>query len=55
MNFGASLGGASFAAEKPVAAICHGPWMIIEAEAARGRCIAPVRFFYASERWKREI
>ena len=25
---------------KPVAAICHGPWMIIEAGAARGRRIA---------------
>ena len=22
---------------KPVAAICHGPWMIVEADAARGR------------------
>ena len=29
-----------FQAGKPVAAICHGPWMIIEAEAARGRRIA---------------
>jgi protease I len=29
-----------FTAGKPVAAICHGPWMIIEAEAARGRRIA---------------
>ena len=26
-----------FDAEKPVAAICHGPWTIIEAGAARGR------------------
>ncbi|MEX2530228.1 MAG: type 1 glutamine amidotransferase domain-containing protein [Gemmatimonadota bacterium] len=26
-----------FASGKPVAAICHGPWMIIEAEAAKGR------------------
>jgi protease I len=25
---------------KPVAAICHGPWMVIEAGAARGRRIA---------------
>ncbi|HKV92149.1 MAG TPA: type 1 glutamine amidotransferase domain-containing protein [Candidatus Angelobacter sp.] len=25
---------------KPVAAICHGPWMVIEAGAARGRKIA---------------
>lgn len=29
-----------FTADKPVAAICHGPWMVIEAEAARGRRIA---------------
>lgn len=26
-----------FEAGKPVASICHGPWMIVEAEAARGR------------------
>ncbi|HWE62152.1 MAG TPA: type 1 glutamine amidotransferase domain-containing protein [Chloroflexota bacterium] len=26
-----------FDANKPVAAICHGPWMIVEADAARGR------------------
>jgi protease I len=26
-----------FEAGKPVAAICHGPWMIVEADAARGR------------------
>lgn len=26
-----------FEAGKPVAAICHGPWMIVEAGAARGR------------------
>ena len=26
-----------FADGKPVAAICHGPWMIVEADAARGR------------------
>lgn len=25
------------AARKPVAAICHGPWMLVEAGAARGR------------------
>jgi protease I len=31
---------AFFAAGKPVAAICHGPWSIIEAGAARGRRIA---------------
>ena len=29
-----------FDANKPVAAICHGPWTIIEAGAARGRRIA---------------
>lgn len=26
-----------FAAHKPVAAICHGPWMVIESGAAQGR------------------
>jgi protease I len=26
-----------FAAEKPVAAICHGPWMLVESGAAKGR------------------
>jgi protease I len=31
---------AFFDANKPVAAICHGPWTIIEAGAARGRRIA---------------
>src|SRR3954469_2074160 len=31
---------AFFDAEKPVAAICHGPWTVIEAGAARGRKIA---------------
>ncbi|MGH9716851.1 MAG: type 1 glutamine amidotransferase domain-containing protein [Candidatus Acidiferrales bacterium] len=31
---------AFFDARKPVAAICHGPWMIVEAGAARGRKIA---------------
>src|SRR3954469_2924478 len=31
---------AFFDAEKPVAAICHGPWTVIEAGAARGRRIA---------------
>jgi protease I len=31
---------AFFHAGKPVAAICHGPWTIIEAGAARGRQIA---------------
>jgi protease I len=29
-----------FDARKPVAAICHGPWTVIEAGAARGRRIA---------------
>jgi protease I len=29
-----------FDANKPVAAICHGPWMVIEAGGARGRKIA---------------
>jgi protease I len=29
-----------FTADKPVAAICHGPWMVIEADEARGRRIA---------------
>jgi len=24
---------------KPVAAICHGPWMVVEADAARGRTV----------------
>jgi protease I len=31
---------AFFDAGKPVAAICHGPWMVIEVGAARGRRIA---------------
>jgi protease I len=31
---------AFFAAGKPVAVICHGPWTVIEAGAARGRRIA---------------
>jgi deglycase len=31
---------AFFDANKPVAAICHGPWMVVEAGAARGRKIA---------------
>ena len=31
---------AFFATEKPVAAICHGPWMIVEAGEADGRRIA---------------
>lgn len=29
-----------FDQDKPVAAICHGPWMVIEAGAARGRRLA---------------
>ncbi len=28
-----------FAAGKPVAAICHGPWMLVEAGAVRGRTL----------------
>jgi len=28
-----------FASRKPVAAICHGPWMLVEAGAVRGRTI----------------
>jgi len=31
---------AFFDADKPIAAICHAPWMVIEAGAARGRNIA---------------
>jgi putative intracellular protease/amidase len=30
---------AFFAAKKPVAAICHGPWTIVEAGAAKGRTL----------------
>jgi protease I len=30
---------AFFDAGKPVAAICHGPWTVIESGAARGRCM----------------
>lgn len=29
------------AAGKPVAAICHGPWMLAEADVVRGRRVAP--------------
>ncbi len=28
-----------FDAHKPVAAICHGPWMLVEADAVRGRTL----------------
>jgi protease I len=28
-----------WAAEKPVAAVCHGPWMLVEAEAIDGRTV----------------
>jgi len=28
-----------FEAGKPVAAICHGPWMLVEADAVRGRSV----------------
>ena len=30
---------AFFEAGKPVAAICHGPWMLVEADVVRGRTI----------------
>jgi protease I len=30
---------AFFEAGKPVAAICHGPWMLVEADVARGRTL----------------
>jgi protease I len=30
---------AFFEARKPVGAICHGPWMLVEADVARGRTI----------------
>jgi protease I len=30
---------AFFEAHKPVAAICHGPWMLVEADAVRGRTV----------------
>jgi protease I len=30
---------AFFAAKKPVAAICHGPWMVVEAGVAKGRTL----------------
>ena len=32
-----ALVGAFIAAGKPVAAICHGPWMLVEADVLRGR------------------
>ena len=28
-----------FEAAKPVAAICHGPWMLVEADAVKGRTV----------------
>jgi protease I len=28
-----------FEADKPVAAICHGPWLLVEADAVRGRTV----------------
>jgi protease I len=28
-----------FEAQKPVAAICHGPWMLVEADVVRGRTV----------------
>lgn len=30
---------AFFAARKPVAAICHGPWMLVEADVVRGKTL----------------
>ena len=30
---------AFFEADKPVGAICHGPWLLVEAEVARGRTV----------------
>lgn len=30
---------AFFTAQKPVAAICHGPWLVVEAGAAKGRTL----------------
>jgi protease I len=30
---------AFFGAKKPVAAICHGPWLLVEADVARGRTL----------------
>ena len=29
-----------YSAEKPVAAICHGPWLLVEADIVRGRKVA---------------
>jgi len=34
-----ALIGEFMAAEKPVGAICHGPWLLIEADAVRGRTV----------------
>jgi protease I len=31
---------AFFDAQKPIASICHGPWMLIEADVVRGRSLA---------------
>ena len=31
--------GAFFQAGKPVGAICHGPWLLVEADVARGRTV----------------
>jgi protease I len=28
-----------FAAGKPIAAICHGPWLLVEADVVRGRTV----------------
>ena len=37
-----SFVGAFFRAHKPVGVICHGPWAVIEADAARGRTLTAV-------------
>jgi putative intracellular protease/amidase len=36
-------------ADKPVAAICHGPWLLVEADAVRGRTIMVEQTFPASD------
>jgi protease I len=30
---------AFFGAGKPIGAICHGPWLLVEADVARGRTV----------------
>src|SRR5262252_6449365 len=48
---------AFFEAQKPVAAICHGPWMVIEAGKARGRQIVatPAPIGWIRRWWWTEI